>query len=80
MTIRILAFGIAKEIVGGSFIDLEISHASTVKTLKQQVEEKFPKLKGLASYRIALNSEFANEEQQVKVQDEIAIIPPVSGG
>jgi len=80
MTIRILAFGIAKEIVGGSSFDVEVKTSSTVKTLKEDLEEKFPKLKALASYRIALNNEFANEEQLVKSQDEIAIIPPVSGG
>jgi molybdopterin synthase sulfur carrier subunit len=80
MTVRILAFGIAKEIVGASFIDVVMNDGLTVRKLQGSLEERFPGLKQLASYRIALNNEFANAEQPVQAQDEIAIIPPVSGG
>ena len=80
MTVRILAFGIAKEIVGASFIDVVMNDGLTVKKLQGSLEERFPRLKQLVSYRIALNNEFASAEQPVQVQDEIAIIPPVSGG
>jgi molybdopterin synthase sulfur carrier subunit len=34
----------------------------------------------LASYMIAVNSEYASEDDRINENDEIAVIPPVSGG
>jgi molybdopterin synthase sulfur carrier subunit len=80
MTAHILAFGIVKEIFGAAAIDHALDEGATVSDLTSTLEERFPKLKQLASYRVALNSEFASGEQPLQDCDEIAIIPPVSGG
>lgn len=80
MTIHVLAFGIANEIVGGAALAVELSEGATVKELTNVLETRFPGLKQLASYRIALNNEFADAGQIVQRGDEVAIIPPVSGG
>jgi molybdopterin converting factor subunit 1 len=80
MKMEILAFGIAKEIVGAPSFSFEIEEGATVNNLKQLLEKKFPELKALSSYRIALNSEFAGEQQPIHQHAEVAIIPPVSGG
>lgn len=80
MAVRILAFGIAKEIFSASCINMEVSKSATVTQLKAVLEEKYPRLKQLASYRIAVNAAFANDETTITEQDEVAIIPPVSGG
>jgi molybdopterin converting factor subunit 1 len=79
MIIDILAFGIAKEIFGGSSITIELS-GSSIGYLKEMLEDKYPRLKQLASYMIAVNNEYANNDQEIKQGDEIAVIPPVSGG
>ncbi|MFI5134910.1 MAG: MoaD/ThiS family protein [Chitinophagales bacterium] len=76
----ILAFGIAKEIFGSSSMKMELKGDITVNDLKNLLEEKFPKLKQLSSFKIALNNHFAAHEEMINESDEIAIIPPVSGG
>ena len=80
MKVNILAFGIAKEIFGGSLISMELNGGCAVSELKYLLEEKFPGLKELSSFKIAVNNHFASGEEIITDHDEIAIIPPVSGG
>ena len=80
MKINVLAFGIAKDIFGGSSISLELPDNGTTGVLKQSLEERYPRLKHLASYMVAVNNEYALDENLLTERDEIAIIPPVSGG
>ena len=79
MTINILAFGIVKDIFGSSSVSVELNDASS-DALKSLLEEKYPRLKQLASYMIAVNNEYAGAGQAIHERDEVAIIPPVSGG
>ena len=76
----VLAFGIVKEIFGAPVLAIELTEAATVGGLKNILEEKYPRLKQLASYMVAVNNEYAQPNQMIFVEDEIAIIPPVSGG
>ena len=80
MEINVLAFGIAKDIFGASTVSLQLTNDATVSNLKYLLENRFPKLKQLASYMVAVNNEYALDGDTVHQRDEIAIIPPVSGG
>ena len=80
MNINILAFGIAKDIFGGSAINVELTNDATVSNLQYLLEQRYPRLKQLASYMIAVNNTYALPEDNIHERDEIAIIPPVSGG
>lgn len=80
MKINVLAFGIAKDIFNGSAIDVELAGDATVAALRTSLEKQFPRLKQLASYMVAVNNEYASAEDVLQQRDEIAIIPPVSGG
>ncbi len=80
MTLRILAFGVAKEIVGGRSVTLELNETPTIAALSDMLQIRYPQLKALASYRLAVNNEFASATDVLHEKDEIAIIPPVSGG
>lgn len=75
-----LAFGIAKDIFGSSSIVLDLTENSTTANLKRSLEERYPRLKALASYMVAVNNEYAQDDAVLARKDEIAIIPPVSGG
>lgn len=77
---KILAFGIAREIFGGSTIDVALNDNATVGALKQLLEERYGRLKAIRSYMVAVNNEYAADDKAISAQDEIAIIPPVSGG
>lgn len=79
---EILLFGIAKDIVGSSsyrFNDKE-PKPLTVKELKGKMQQAFPELGKLSSLAVAVNSEYAEDHTSVVSGDEIALIPPVSGG
>ncbi|MFI5160939.1 MAG: molybdopterin converting factor subunit 1 [Sphingobacteriales bacterium] len=79
MNVKVLAFGIAKDIFGESSISIDIN-GSTTSNLKEALEKQYPRLKQLASYMVAVNNEYAQDEGILTEHDEIAIIPPVSGG
>ncbi|KFF11313.1 molybdopterin converting factor [Chryseobacterium soli] len=80
MKLKILAFGITKDIFGTSEKEIEVDEWLTVSQLKNILEEDFPGLKKLNSYFIAIDEEYAEEDQVITSTNEIAIIPPVSGG
>lgn len=80
MKVNVMAFGIAKEIVGGSSVEVELAGEATVNALRTVLEEQYPRLKQLASFMVAVNDEYAAAGDTLQQRDEIAIIPPVSGG
>ena len=79
-SIKILAFGIVKEIFHADSLTIELEESSKVADLKNVLEHKFPLLKQLASYMVAINNNYALDTDTINEKDEIAIIPPVSGG
>ncbi|RXM53181.1 MULTISPECIES: MoaD/ThiS family protein [unclassified Chryseobacterium] len=80
MKLKILAFGIAKDIFGAPEKELEFQDGLNVIQLKEKLEQDFPQLIKLKSYFIAVNEEYAEDDQTIVSTDEIAVIPPVSGG
>jgi molybdopterin converting factor subunit 1 len=61
-------------------LELELPEGSTVTDLKKELFEKYAAFAELKSLYIALNNDYADEKMILKEGDEIAIIPPVSGG
>ncbi|RFZ94097.1 MoaD/ThiS family protein [Mucilaginibacter conchicola] len=80
MKVTVLAFGIAKDIFGASSVEVEIPGDTTAARLKAVLEQNYPRLSKLASYMLAVNNEYAGDDMHIKTGDEIALIPPVSGG
>jgi molybdopterin converting factor subunit 1 len=80
MEINILAFGIAKDIFGASSVNLQLTNDATISNLKYLLEKQYPRLKQLATYMIAVNNDYALDGDTIHERDEVAIIPPVSGG
>lgn len=79
MKYTVKAFGIAKDIVGGKEIAVEASE-QTVAALRERLLLTYPKLSGLKSLLIAVNNSYAEDQDIIGEGDEIALIPPVSGG
>lgn len=78
---RILFFGITRDIVGEHEIDArDLKEIGTVGALRRALNEKYPALKDLSSLNFALNEELAVDSEAISPNDEIALIPPVSGG
>lgn len=80
MKLKILAFGITKDILGAAEKELETPDSLNIGQLKRILEENFPQLVKLKSYFIAVNEEYAEDDQTIVNTDEVALIPPVSGG
>lgn len=80
MKVKILAFGIAKEILGGSSIMLTSPENFTVGDLRTMLEKDHQELLKLSAYMVAINDEYALPDATIHEGDEVAIIPPVSGG
>lgn len=79
MKYKVKAFGVTKDILGGKEMVVEVS-GQTVADLRQTLLAHYPQLEGLRSLLIAVNNTYAEPADVLKESDEIALIPPVSGG
>ena len=79
MKVTIKTFGIASEILGGKQVVFEMN-GKTVGELRGYLSLNHPGLSDLNSLFIAVNHDYAADHVELKETDEIAIIPPVSGG
>jgi len=79
---EVLLFGIARDIIGESTLTIsgESKIPNSVSELKKMLSENYPEFGKLSSLAVAVNSEYAADEVVLNSTDEIAIIPPVSGG
>ncbi|MDZ7899929.1 MAG: MoaD/ThiS family protein [Arcicella sp.] len=80
MKYKINLFGITKDIVGNNITEIEMEQLSDVQAVLDKLKGDFPKLKEIKSLLVAVNSEYAEADLLLTEQDEIALIPPVSGG
>jgi len=76
----VLVFGIGKDIMGGANVELSISTPTTVSILKAHILEHYPAFEDVRSLAIAVNNTYAIGDDPISDGDEVAIIPPVSGG
>jgi len=78
---KIKCFGIAKDIVDNDHLLITKDDTpKTVAELRQYLSQHYPSFKHYKSCMIAVNQAYANDDMPIKLEDEIAIIPPVSGG
>ena len=77
---KVKAFGIAKEILGNSSINIEPDTVLSVGQLKDYLFENYPEMVKLKTMAIAVNQSYASDEMLITEDAEIVIIPPVSGG
>ena len=77
MKIKLLFFGNISDITGTG--EMDYSNAADTDMLELDLKNKFPQLKNF-TYRIAVNKQIINENTKLKDGDEIAFLPPFSGG
>ncbi|MBT8221514.1 MAG: MoaD/ThiS family protein [Bacteroidia bacterium] len=78
--LKILAFGIARDIMGGSSVQFNIEMPTTTSKLKKALIDQFPEFIDVRSLAVAVNNEYSSGSDVILDGDEVAIIPPVSGG
>lgn len=80
MVVKVLLFGQAAEMAGDRTIEVELGHDANTDELIQSLGEKFPNLIASLPFSIAVNRKYIQSKMSISPQDEIALIPPVSGG
>jgi MoaE-MoaD fusion protein len=81
MKVRVLLFGQLKEIVGVEQENADLSEGSRVGDLFDRYGQRFPKLADFrSSIAASVNQEYVSWDASLSPGDEIAFLPPVSGG
>ena len=81
MSIRVLFFASLAEITGGRTHHVESAEVTDVLSVFNKFAAEFPEMEThRTSVLFALNSEFTRPDAPVRDGDEIAFLPPVSGG
>ena len=81
MLIRVLFFGVLKEMAGIASDSLELPKGATLADALRHYESRIPRLKELLpSVAVSVNREYAVQDVALSEGDEVALLPPVSGG
>jgi len=81
MRVHVLFFGQLKEITGVSEEDAELSEGARVEDLFERYGRRYPKLAEFRpSIAASVNQEYAGWRAPLSTGDEVAFLPPVSGG
>jgi MoaE-MoaD fusion protein len=81
MRVQVLFFGVLKDLVGRTGELLELPDGAVVRDVLSHYLSEVPRMReALASIAVAVNQEYAGAETVLRSDDEVALLPPVSGG
>ena len=81
MKVTVKTFAALRDIFGSANVEIDVSSDATVREVLRVVNELYPKMDKIASQiMIAVNMEYVDLDHTVHQNDEVALIPPVSGG
>jgi molybdopterin synthase catalytic subunit len=81
MRVRVLFFGMLKDLAGKSSDLLDLPEPASVADVLAHYQALLPRFKdSLPSLAVAVNQQYAAPETKLKLDDEVALLPPVSGG
>ena len=81
MHVRVLFFGMLRELVGGPADEADFPPGADLRSVFERYATRYPRMRELAgSIVVARNREFAEISTPLAEGDEVAFLPPVSGG
>jgi MoaE-MoaD fusion protein len=81
MRVRVLFFGMLKDLAGKSSDLLDLPEGASVRDVLATCESRIPRLRESSpSLALAVNQQYAGPDTKLKADDEVALLPPVSGG
>ncbi len=81
LTLQVHLFARFRDVFGMDVVNISLPEPATVKELRAAVASRKVEISGLLAHsQVAVNRELAGDEMAVCAGDEIALIPPVSGG
>jgi|SRR5580658_1090902 molybdopterin converting factor subunit 1 len=79
--VKVLFFGMLKDVVGRAEDQLDLDNGATLGGVFDHYCRRFPRMREMAgSILLARNQEFAGPATELADRDEVAFLPPVSGG
>ncbi len=81
MKVEVLYFGVMREKLGSGREIVDLPSGSTVASLLEVLGGRLgTDNRGAGSIRVAVNREYVDSGHALSDNDEVALIPPVSGG
>ncbi len=80
MKIKILFFGIIKDVINKNNLEIELPKSSSISDLKIILFKNYVNLKSYKNFAVAVNEVYKDDSYLLQDSDVIALIPPVSGG
>lgn len=81
MIVRVRLFAAYRERAGGGQVEVDVPVNATVADVAAALVERYPALRDvLGSGRPVVNQQFVAPDTAVGPADDVAFIPPVSGG
>lgn len=80
MKLRLLAFGIAKDILHGRSVVYDLHDGNTIAALRSSLGTEYEEFRKLTSISFAVHEEYVSDAYVLYEDDEVVLIPPVSGG
>lgn len=79
MRLRVLVFAGVREALGRPSLDVEVQDGARVDDLLAALRERHPQI-ARERLLVAVNQRYAPGDSTLRSGDEVALIPPVSGG
>lgn len=81
MKLTVLLFAAARDAVGQTRLEVELSESATVAELKQRLADQFASLQPLLPHLlVAVDNHYVSDDAPLSPGVEVACFPPVSGG
>lgn len=81
MKVRVLFFASLRERIKHNEMSWELGNGATVENLWTALCREFPQIEAMSrSVTFAVNQEYVDRDHALAEGDEVAVIPPVSGG
>jgi len=81
MRIQIRVFAALRELMPASAFELDVPTGSSCDSVRSRLSHDFSAAKGVLEHcMLAVNGQYATRELALREGDELALLPPVSGG
>ena len=81
MTITVKLFAAMRDLAGDDTAVVELPDGATIGDLRRELAKQLPLARTLLIHSgVAVNQEIAENDRPLQASDEVAVIPPVSGG
>ncbi len=81
MNVQVIFLGPSRSFAGTGSAEVAVADGANVGALRQALSDRFDSLApALPTIRFAVNNSFVEDDAVLNPGDEVALIPPVSGG